>query len=148
MPHNTLHSTSSLTIGELAKAAGVHIETIRYYQKRGLLPKPIKPATGYTRYPHTLIARIFFIKSAQQLSFSLADIATLLTLADQATDKNQVRELTQIRLAQVQETRRHLDFVEATLTRWINECEHSDENECCPIIAHINQTDTAPFSLT
>ena len=135
-----------LTIGQLAKAAGVHIETIRYYQSRGLLPKPVKPHQGYTRYDDALITRIRFIKSAQQLSFSLADIAALLALTDQATDKNRVRELTQMRLTQVQETRRHLDFVEVTLTRWINECEHSDEGECCPIIAHIHQTDATVAS--
>lgn len=131
---------STFTIGQLAKAADVHIETIRYYQTRGLLPKPAKPLEGHTRYDRALIARIRFIKSAQQLSFSLADIAALLTLTDQASDKNRVRELTQARLAQVQDTRRHLDFVEATLTRWINECEHSTDSECCPIIAHIQET--------
>lgn len=134
----------TLTIGQLAKAAGVHIETIRYYQSRGLLPKPAKPLEGYTRYDDNLITRIHFIKSAQQLSFTLADIAALLALTDQASDKSRVRELTQMRLTQVQETRRHLDFVEETLTRWINECEHSNDSECCPIIAHITQTDAMP----
>lgn len=133
-----MHTTESHTIGQLAKAADVHIETIRYYQKRGLLPKPAKPATGHTRYPIELVARLKFIKSAQHLSFSLNDIAALLHLTDAPTDKAHARDLSNERLKQIAETRAHLDFIESTLTRWVAECEGSDESECCPIIAQIN----------
>lgn len=131
----------TLTIGQLAQAAQVHVETIRYYQKIGLLPKPSKPAQGYTRYSADLVLRIRFIKSAQQLSFTLSDIAALLALTNQHVSKNRARELTKERLAQVQETRRHLDFVETTLTRWVEECECSNESDTCPILTHINQQD-------
>ncbi|MFZ1891412.1 MAG: MerR family transcriptional regulator [Formosimonas sp.] len=133
--------TNQLTIGQLATAANVHVETIRYYQKRGLLPKLAKPMSGHTRYPAELVTRIKFIKSAQHLSFSLNDIAALLHLTDAPTDKAQARELSNERLKQITETRAHLDFIESTLTRWVSECESSRENECCPIIAQINLLD-------
>lgn len=134
-------SNANMTIGQLAKAADVHVETVRYYQKRGLLSKPAKPPQGATRYSSAALARIRFIKSAQHLSFSLDDIGALLQLSDNPTDKAQARALSNERLAQVQDTRRHLDFIEGTLQRWVAECEASDAGECCPILAHIQQPD-------
>jgi MerR family mercuric resistance operon transcriptional regulator len=68
----------TLTIGKLAKQANVTIETIRYYQRKGLLIEPEKPATGYRQYPPEAIARIQFIKRAQQSGFTLKEIAELL----------------------------------------------------------------------
>ncbi|HQQ74864.1 MAG TPA: MerR family transcriptional regulator, partial [Pseudomonadales bacterium] len=80
-----MHKVSTLTIGKLAKQAGVGIETVRYYQSRGLIPVP--PETGsYRQYPASLVARIQFIKRAQELGFSLDEIGELLQL-DQHTDR-------------------------------------------------------------
>ena len=88
--------TAQLTIGKLARAAGVGIETIRYYQQRDLLPVP--PASGaFRHYPMTLVARIRFIKRAQELGFSLDEISELLRLED-GTDRSSIRRITSDRL--------------------------------------------------
>ena len=71
-----------LTIGRLAQSAGVNVETIRYYQRVGLLKEPEKPAYGYRHYPPDTVARIRFIKRAQQLGFTLEEISELLSLGD------------------------------------------------------------------
>ncbi|MFX6250319.1 MerR family transcriptional regulator, partial [Acinetobacter baumannii] len=72
----------SLTIGAFAKAAGVNVETIRFYQRKGLLPEPDKPAGGIRRYGETDVVRVRFMKSAQRLGFSLEEIGELLRLED------------------------------------------------------------------
>ena len=71
---------ASLTIGKLAESAGVNIETLRYYQRRGLLDAPPKPYTGYRRYDQRHVTRIRFIKRAQTLGFTLSEVAELITL--------------------------------------------------------------------
>jgi MerR family mercuric resistance operon transcriptional regulator len=67
------------TIGELGKVTGIHVETIRFYQRRGLLAEPQRPLGGIRRYGEAEAARIRFIKSAKKLGFSLDEIITLLT---------------------------------------------------------------------
>jgi MerR family transcriptional regulator, mercuric resistance operon regulatory protein len=69
-----------MTIGRLAKAAGVNVETVRYYQRRGLLPEPAKPPGGQRRYPAAVLERLGFIRQAQQLGFSLEEVRELLDL--------------------------------------------------------------------
>jgi MerR family mercuric resistance operon transcriptional regulator len=71
-----------MTIGRLAKAAGVHVETIRYYQRIGLIPEPHKPHEGHRRYPPAVMERINFIRKAQQLGFSLDEVKKLLHFSD------------------------------------------------------------------
>ena len=71
-----------VTIGRLAKAAGVNVETIRYYQRRGLVAEPHKPLGGHRRYPPVVMEQIAFIRRAQQLGFSLAEVKSLMDLAD------------------------------------------------------------------
>lgn len=72
--------SDSLTIGTLAKRGEVNVETIRYYQRRGLLQEPSKPAGGFRRYPLDSVKRVRFIKRAQSLGFTLEEILGLLTL--------------------------------------------------------------------
>jgi MerR family transcriptional regulator, copper efflux regulator len=69
-----------LTVGRLARAAGVGIETIRFYQKRGLLDQPVRRPSGYRMYDHTAVARIKFVKHAQGLGFTLKEVADLIEL--------------------------------------------------------------------
>jgi len=71
-----------LTIGTLAKAAGVNVETIRYYQRRGLIGEPHKPMGGHRKYDSAVLAQIAFIRRAQQLGFSLAEVKELLDLGE------------------------------------------------------------------
>lgn len=126
-----------LTIGDLAKAAGLNVETIRYYQKRGLICEPKKPIHGYRRYAINVIEQLKFIKSAQSLNFSLNEIKELLEMSAGSLDKTQIRNISQIRLTQVRETKKQLIFVENTLKRWIGSCEESSDESICPIIENI-----------
>lgn len=128
---------NDLTIGELARAASVNVETIRYYQKRGLLPQVAAPAVGYKRYSPDLLERIAFIKSAQQMDFSLHEIKELFELSDAQLDKTKIRQVARERLQQVQQAKLHLAYVEKTLKQWLSNCECSSDNAPCPIIENI-----------
>jgi len=77
-----MNQPTPLTIGRLAKAAGVNVETIRYYQREGLLAEPEKPLQGYRVYPPETVARLHFIKRAKELGFTLREVRELLALGD------------------------------------------------------------------
>ena len=89
---------SSDTIGGLAKAAGVGVETVRYYQRRGLLPEPPRPPGEVRRYGEAEVKRLRFIRSAQAAGFTLSEIRELLEL-DAADDRARARELAAARVA-------------------------------------------------
>jgi MerR family mercuric resistance operon transcriptional regulator len=93
--------TQTFTIGKLAQAAGTHVETIRYYQRRGLLSKPVKPHGGQRHYPAAAVQQLQFIKRAQTLGFTLDDVSHLLAL-DGVNHCQQVRELAAIKLTLIQ----------------------------------------------
>jgi Hg(II)-responsive transcriptional regulator len=125
---------SELTIGRLAKAAGVGIETIRYYQRMQLLPTPEPVRNAFRHYPVEMIERIRFIKRAQELGFSLTEIGTLLNLNDGA-DRKQVRELAQTRLSHIRTKIEDLQRMENILAELVHACECSETAQSCPIIA-------------
>ena len=91
---------TTLTIGDVAKRANVHIETLRYYERRGIVPKPPRTRSNYRLYPEDTVRRVRFVKHAQELGFSLKEIKELLSLRatsgatwkdvhERATGKNQ-----------------------------------------------------------
>jgi len=129
---DTDHDVDQYTIGQLAKAAGVGVETIRYYQRRELLPVP-EVATGFRTYPAKLVERIRFIKRAQELGFSLDEIANLLMLED-SNDRQAIRDVAQERLTQVQAKLADLHRMEDMLTQLIHQCASSAQQAQCPII--------------
>lgn len=125
-------ATLTMTIGRLARAAGVGVETIRYYQGRGLLPVP--PSTGGIRYyAPDLVARIGFIKRAQGLGFSLDEIATLLNLAD-GRNRGGVRAVTSARLEQIRAKLVDLSRMQRALDDLLANCMATGEVHPCPII--------------
>lgn len=125
----------TLTIGRLAKAAEVGVETIRYYQERALLPIP-ESEGSYRQYPVAIIGRIRFIKRAQDLGFSLDEIASLLTLQD-GTDRKSIRAIAAARVEQIEAKLADLQRIRRTLRHLLHECEHSTANVPCPIIETI-----------
>ena len=142
MTSNTSESlTNSLTIGRLARAAGVGVETIRYYQHRGLLPVP-ESAGAFRLYPSALTARIHFIKRAQELGFSLDEITELLRLEDGA-HRRSIRRIASDRLAQIEKKVADLKRMQKTLKHLVAECEHTRGDLPCPIIASLVQTDSS-----
>src|SRR5262249_38185613 len=112
---------SELTIGKLASAAGVNIETIRYYQRRGLLDEPDKPLGGYRRDPADMAKRVHFIKRAQQLGFTLEEVKGLLLLGDGQSCR-ETRVLAEHKLALIEERIDDLTRLRRTLKGLIAEC--------------------------
>ncbi|MBU0590407.1 MAG: MerR family transcriptional regulator [Gammaproteobacteria bacterium] len=121
-----------LTIGRLARAAMVGVETIRYYQGRGLLPVPASVG-GIRYYPRKLVKRIGFIKKAQSLGFSLDEISTLLGLED-GRDRRAVQEVAEVRLSQISAKLSDLGRMKRILLTLIEECKKTGEMHPCPII--------------
>ena len=123
-----------MTIGRLARAAGVNIETIRYYQRRGLLATPRKPLSGVRRYSSEMLTRLRFIRRAQELGFTLREITELLNLGDGSCTKT--RAIAEHRLTDI-ETRIHdLEAMRATLGKLIHTCRAGNQPPC-PIIASL-----------
>ena len=133
----------AVTIGALAAAADVGVETVRYYQRRQLLPVPAA-AAGYRRYGPDAVARLRFIRRAQALGFTLEEIAELLQLQD-GTDRRSVRRIAGKRLAQLRARIDDMQNMARTLEHLIDECEHASRAPRCPIIASIESPpDAAP----
>lgn len=123
-----------LTIGALARAVGVNVETIRFYQRKRLLPEPTRPLGGIRRYGAAEVARVKFVKSAQRLGFSLQEVSQLLTLEDGA-HCSEAAELAALRLADVRARLADLARMEAALSRLVRECTAHHGKVSCPLIA-------------
>lgn len=129
---------NSLTIGSLAKAANVHVETIRYYQRRGLLSAPERPPGGIRRYGGADIDRLTFVKTAQRLGFSLNEISDLLRLEDGAHCQ-EASALAEHKLRDVREKIDRLDRIETVLSEVINRCHAHQGDITCPLIASLHE---------
>jgi MerR family transcriptional regulator, mercuric resistance operon regulatory protein len=127
-----------LTIGRLAAAAGVNVETIRYYQRRGLLDEPRKPHGGYRHYPADVAKRIRFIKRAQALGFTLGEVASLLRpeAADCCTE---IRELTAQKVALIERKLADLGAMRDVLASLVDRCDADKAEAVCPIIRVFEQ---------
>lgn len=130
--------TLSLTIGSVAAAAGVNVETIRFYQRKRLLAEPDKPYGGIRRYAEVDVERVKFVKAAQRLGFSLDEVAGLLRL-DDGTHCNEARELAEQKLADVRARLADLRRIESVLTTLVNSCRASRGTVSCPLIASLQQ---------
>lgn len=126
----------NLTIGAFAKAGGVSVETIRFYQRKGLLLEPDKPYGGIRRYCETDVARVRFVKSAQRLGFSLAEIADLLRLEDGA-HCDEASSLAERKLQDVRERMADLARMETVLSELVRACHARKGNVSCPLIASL-----------
>ena len=127
----------NLTIGSFAKVAKVNVETIRFYQRKGLLPEPDKPYGSIRRYGEADVARVRFVKSAQRLGFSLDDIAELLRVAD-GPHCDEVSHLAEHKLQDVREKMADLTRMEAVLSELVCACHAQGENVSCPLIAALH----------
>jgi MerR family mercuric resistance operon transcriptional regulator len=128
-----------LTIGRLAEAAGVNIETIRYYQRRGLVEEPAKPLGGHRRYLPAAAARVRFIKRAQQLGFTLDEVAALLLLQD-GQNCRETRTLAERKLGMIEERIDDLTRMRRLLKGLIAECAAGRRPRSCPIIATLSSS--------
>lgn len=131
-----------VTIGAFARAAGVSVETVRYYQRRGLLPVPPIPEGGYRVYDEALVQRVRFIKQSQAAGFSLADIRTLLHL-DATADRQGIQHLAMCKLAELTERLRHLEAVAQALQALIQACQQAPPEAPCPLLTTGNGREIA-----
>ncbi len=127
----------AMTIGSLAKAANVNIETIRYYQKMALLKEPKKPVSGFRQYSSDYIDRVCFIKRAQQLGFTLKQIQELLDLGDGHC--KEVRELAEQKLEEIEARIKDLRNIRKSLNEMIKHCDITEEQDVrCALISSLS----------
>ena len=126
----------ALTIGKVARKAGVNVETIRFYERQGIIRQPAKPnGTGVRVYPDEAVARIRFVREAQQLGFTLREIRELLALrANPAADCSKVREKATAKLHDVQQKIERLRQIGAALETLIVACPARGSLQACSII--------------
>lgn len=128
-----------LTIGGLARLGGVNLETVRYYERRGLLPKPPRTEAGYRQFSPETAHRLRFIKRAQELGFSLGEVQELLALrVEPQQNCVDVRSRAKTKIADIEQKIRTLVAMKNVLRSLVEECENSAFDEC-PILASMEQ---------
>ncbi len=118
-----------LSIGQLAEAAGVHVETIRYYERRGLLPEPPRTAGGYRQYGPDDLWRLEFVRRAKTLGFTLTEVGELLE-EDTRRDVGSVRAIVLRKLEAIEARQRELAGVRSRLARLADICADPDSDDC------------------
>jgi MerR family mercuric resistance operon transcriptional regulator len=131
-------NSNDLTIGSLAESAGVHVETIRFYQRKRLLAEPHRTFGRIRRYGEVDVARVRFIKSAQRLGFSLDEVAGLLRLED-GTHCDEARAAAEHKLVDVRAKLADLRRMETALAQLVRQCAASSGHVRCPLIAALGQ---------
>jgi len=125
--------TESMTIGKFAEVAGVNVETVRYYQRVGLLDEPAAHGSRYRRYSQQELRRLRFIKRAQSLGFTLAEIGSLLKL-DSARNCRATREAAAHKRDLIDQRMRDLSAMRLALTDLIARCDSKGDRDGCPLI--------------
>lgn len=125
----------TFSIGQVARQAGVGVETVRFYEREGLLEEPARRSSGYRQYPEEAIKQIRFIKRAQQLGFSLKEIAELLTLrVDGQTSCEQVKERAAAKLGEVERKMVELQRMRQALLQVASLCTEEGPKGRCPML--------------
>lgn len=144
--HSGLHSHHGFTIGVLARQAGVPIDTIRHYEREGLLPCPDRRASGYREYGAASVDRIRFIRRAKDLGFGLDEIRELLVLsADAERGVEGIKRHASERLLELNQQIDTLVARRERLARLIDACPGTGALECCPILSSIQTGTEAPL---
>ena len=126
---------ATLTTSKLAKAAGVNGQTVRYYERRGLLPEPPRSESGYRMYPIGHVERLRFIKSAQELGFTLVEIQQLLTLrVDEQATAADVRHRSEEKVTQIDAKISALQQMREALMHLVDQCHGEGPTSDCPIL--------------
>lgn len=124
-----------MTIGEIAAEAGVNIQTLRYYERRGLLVPPTRRASGYREYAPSDVQRVRFIRRAQDLGFTLQEIGDLLALqSDAAHSCGVVEQRASVTLDRIDEKITDLKRMRTALATYVNACRDQRSLETCPLL--------------
>lgn len=139
---NRQRDGSGFSIGQVAKAAGVNVETVRFYERENLIKQPAKPTIGMRRYASEVVMRIRFIKHAQALGFTLQETRELLALrTGDAEVCAAMRYHVEVKLHSVQEKIKSLQGLETVLANLIEECKSGDarQRHSCPILQALDE---------
>lgn len=129
----------SLRTAEVARLAGVNVETLRFYERKGIVPEPPRRASGYRDYSPETVGRVRFVKRAQELGFSLREIKELLGLTTVPRAKSgRVRHLAQAKLAEIDHKIHDLEAMKRTLTALVCACDGRSPLTSCPIIESLS----------
>lgn len=128
-----------LTSGQAAKGAGIGVETLRFYERQGLIEAPPRSSCGYRQYPEEAVARLRFIKRAQNLGFSLKEIKGLVSLRldsspDLMPDRGAIKARAEAKIADIDEKLEALQRMKAALTRLVQACQTTAPGCSCPIL--------------
>jgi len=133
------------TIGRLAKAAGVPVSTVRYYERRGLLPPAARTTSGYRLYSEQDLDRLMFIRSAQAAGFTLEDVSTLLAFRDGSPDAcHVVQELIEHRIAHIEHEMASLRSSRRVLSTWLDVCKRARRTGRCGVLAGLEPHRSGP----
>ncbi len=134
----TEQAEAPLTIGRLARAAGVGAETVRFYEREGLIEAPPRTAAGYRQYPPETVERLGFIRRAKALGFSLDEIRELLALREPDQDRSRVKAITERKIADIDQRISELERMRAALAELDQQCSGHGPVAGCPIIEALN----------
>lgn len=129
-----------MRIGEVAQQSEIGIETIRYYEREGLLAEPKRRPSGYRQYDETVVSRLQFIRRAKELGFTLAEIKELLGLWFEANTRcEHVRERAELKITDIEDKIRSLQKMKRSLKKVISECASKDSIDNCPLLEGIDK---------
>lgn len=130
-----------MTISKAARRAGVGVETVRFYERKGLIEQPPKPKSGFRTYPPETVDRIRFIRQAQEIGFSLREIDELQSLrADPGTDCSEIRERALVKRVEVERKIGQLARIRSALDELIAACPGRGALRSCSILSSLNDT--------
>ena len=128
-----------ITIGQLARQAAVSIETVRFYERRGLIEDPPRRRSGYRQYPQATVDRLRFIRRAKELGFSLDEIGELLVLRSHPTEnRDQVRAKARAKVDDIERRIADLSRMKRALIALVEACERGRDSEGCPILVALD----------
>ncbi len=131
-----------LTIGQVAKRSGIGLETVRFYERKGLVEEPPRTDSGYRQYPEEVVARIRFIRRAKELGFKLSEISELLSLrVDPDSTCSDVRQQAESKIADVEEKIRVLQGIKTALKKLAASCVGTGPTSECPILEALDSQD-------
>jgi len=129
-----------MTIGKVAETAGVSVQTVRFYERKGLLPRPRRSSNGYRLYDAGSVERIRFVRHAQEIGFSLREIGELLALRiDDVTTCDDVRKRAEAKRAEVEDRIRKLENMRDVLVRLASHCATGKALSDCPILEALDE---------
>ncbi|MBX9625543.1 MAG: MerR family transcriptional regulator [Gemmataceae bacterium] len=130
---------ATLRTAQVAELAGVNVETLRFYERRGILQEPPRRASGYREYPPDTVERVRFIKRAQELGFTLKEVQDLLELRETTRAKaGRVRKVAEAKLEEIEHKIRDLEAMKKSLTELLSTCDGQKTIASCPIIESLS----------